>query len=195
MMLASRIMTELRRTTVSAPPAVLRALEAEAERRNVPLGHVLREAVEGFARDLREAGRRPGSGSRASTEVREVLANWGGRRTAALIVALILDTGPLLAALDAADPDHEHCAGILTSSDEDLVVPALVLAELDYWCSRRLPRDAWLIFLDDVLAGVYRIEPPTTRRSRAVPSGLGCLRRSGAGRGRCQRRRARRTTC
>jgi len=77
-------------------------------------------------------------------------------------VALILDTGPLLAALDAADPDHERCAGMLTTSDEDLVVPALVLAELDYWCSRRLPRDAWLIFLDDVLAGAYRIEPPTT---------------------------------
>ncbi len=37
----------------------------------------------------------------------------------------------------------------------------LVLAELDYWCSRRLPAEAWLIFLDDLLAGVYRVEPPT----------------------------------
>jgi hypothetical protein len=36
-----------------------------------------------------------------------------------------------------------------------------VLAELDYWCNRRLPAKAWLTFLDDVLAGVYRIEPPT----------------------------------
>jgi predicted nucleic acid-binding protein len=73
-------------------------------------------------------------------------------------VALICDTGPLLAALDAADPDHDRCARLLTESDEDLVVPALVLAELDYWCGRRLPSDAWLIFLDDVLAGVYRVE-------------------------------------
>jgi len=77
-------------------------------------------------------------------------------------MALICDTGPLLAALDAADPDHERCARLLTGTDEDLVVPALVLAELDYWCGRRLPPEAWLIFLDDLLAGVYRVEPPTT---------------------------------
>jgi predicted nucleic acid-binding protein len=76
-------------------------------------------------------------------------------------VALILDTGPLLAALDAADPDHARCAALLTNGIEDLVVPALVLAELDYWCARRLSPDAWLIFLDDVLAGSYRVEPPT----------------------------------
>jgi len=76
-------------------------------------------------------------------------------------VALICDTGPLLAALDAADPDHARCARLLTTSDEDLVVPALVLAELDYWCARRLPPNAWLIFLEDVLAGVYRVETPT----------------------------------
>ncbi len=76
-------------------------------------------------------------------------------------MALICDTGPLLAALDAADPDHERCAQMLTSADEDLIVPNLVLAELDYWCSRRLPPEAWLIFLDDLLAGAYRVEPPT----------------------------------
>jgi uncharacterized protein len=76
-------------------------------------------------------------------------------------VALILDTGPLLAALDSADPDHEPCARLLTDSIEDLVVPALVLAELDYWCARRLSSDAWLIFLDDLLAGAYRVEAPT----------------------------------
>jgi len=76
-------------------------------------------------------------------------------------MALILDTGPLLAALDAADPDHARCAALLVDSDEDLIVPALVLAELDYWCARRLSPDAWLTFLDDVLAGAYRVEPPT----------------------------------
>lgn len=76
-------------------------------------------------------------------------------------MALICDTGPLLAALDAADPDHERCARLITRAGEDLLVPALVLAELDYWCSRRLPREAWLIFLDDVLSGAYRVESPT----------------------------------
>lgn len=76
-------------------------------------------------------------------------------------VALICDTGPLLAALDAADADHEPCARLLTDATEDLVVPVLVLAELDYWCMRRLPPAAWLIFLDDLNSGVYRAEAPT----------------------------------
>lgn len=76
-------------------------------------------------------------------------------------MALVCDTGPLLAALDAADPDHERCARLLTDATEDLIVPALVLGELDYWCSRRLGSDAWLIFLDDLLAGAYRLEPLT----------------------------------
>lgn len=76
-------------------------------------------------------------------------------------MALVCDTGPLLAALDAADPDHERCARLLTDSTEDLIVPTLVLAELDYWCSRRLGPGAWLVFLEDALAGVYRVESPT----------------------------------
>lgn len=75
-------------------------------------------------------------------------------------MALVLDTGPLLAAFDAADPDHEACAALLTEADEDLVVPALVLGELDYWCAERLDPAVWLAFLDDVLAGAYRVEPP-----------------------------------
>ena len=76
-------------------------------------------------------------------------------------MALICDTGPLLAALDAADPDHQTCADLVTTATEDLVVPTLVLAELDYWCHTRLTGTAWLTFLTDVLDGVYRTEPPT----------------------------------
>jgi predicted nucleic acid-binding protein len=73
---------------------------------------------------------------------------------------LICDTGPLLAALDAADPDHQRCAALLVDADSDLIVPTLVLAELDYWCHERLGIQSWVIFLEDVLAGVYRSEPP-----------------------------------
>jgi hypothetical protein len=94
-------------------------------------------------------------------------------------VALILDTGPLLAALDAADPDHERCARLLLDADEDLLVPVLVLAEVDYWCHRRLGGDAWLTFLDDVLAGAYGIEAPNgedLRRARELQSTYADLR-------------------
>ena len=75
---------------------------------------------------------------------------------------MICDTGPILAALDEADPDHHRCARLLVDAESDLVVPTLVLAEVDYWCHERLTLHAWLAFLDDVLAGVYRPEPPTT---------------------------------
>lgn len=76
-------------------------------------------------------------------------------------MALVLDTSPLLAALDAADPDHERCAKLIAESREDLVVPALVLAELDYWCHERLTADVWLAFLQDILDGAYDVEYPT----------------------------------
>jgi predicted nucleic acid-binding protein len=77
-------------------------------------------------------------------------------------MALVIDTGPLLAALDAADPDHERCARLLSEAREDLVVPILVLAELDYWCHARLSASAWISFLEDVLAGAYRLEACTS---------------------------------
>jgi predicted nucleic acid-binding protein len=73
-------------------------------------------------------------------------------------LALVLDTGPLLAALDAADQDHDRCATLILETREDLVVPALVLAELDYWCEQRLGTEVWIAFLDDVIAGAYRVE-------------------------------------
>ncbi len=74
---------------------------------------------------------------------------------------LVLDTSVLLAALDAADRDHGPCARLIADSREDLIAPALVLGELDYWCQERLTTDVWLVFLEDVLAGAYRVESPT----------------------------------
>jgi predicted nucleic acid-binding protein len=76
-------------------------------------------------------------------------------------VALILDTSVLLAALDASDPDHGRCAELISGSSENLVVPALVLSELDYWCHERLTAKVWRAFLEDVLAGAYSVEGPT----------------------------------
>jgi len=76
-------------------------------------------------------------------------------------MALVVDTGPLLAALDRADPDHDACAALLAGATEDLVLPTLVLTEVDYWCHQRLGVDAWLTVLDDILEGAYRVEHPT----------------------------------
>lgn len=76
-------------------------------------------------------------------------------------MALVLDTGPLLAALDRADPDHDACVELIETTPADLVLPGLVLAELDYGCHERLDARVWLSFLEDVLAGAYRVEQPT----------------------------------
>jgi predicted nucleic acid-binding protein len=47
-------------------------------------------------------------------------------------MALILDTGPLVALLDATDPDHERCAELIRASNEQRVVPVCVLVEVEY---------------------------------------------------------------
>jgi ABC-type sugar transport system substrate-binding protein len=60
-------MMKVRRTTVSASSAALGTLEAEANRRGVPVSALLREAVEEKARALR-AGRRPHVGVARSTD-------------------------------------------------------------------------------------------------------------------------------
>ena len=62
-------MTQLRRTTLSAPTSDIRTLEAEAQRRSVPLAALLREAVEEKATALR-SGRRPRVGVARSTDGR-----------------------------------------------------------------------------------------------------------------------------
>ena len=69
MMLASSIMSQLRRTTVTAPRSTLDTLEAEARRREVPLGTLLREAVAEKADSLRKE-RRPRVGVARSTDGR-----------------------------------------------------------------------------------------------------------------------------
>jgi predicted nucleic acid-binding protein len=47
-------------------------------------------------------------------------------------VALILDAGPLVALLDATDPDHARCAELIGGSAEPRVVPVCVLVEVEY---------------------------------------------------------------
>ena len=50
----------------------------------------------------------------------------------------IVDTGPLLAALDRRDPDHAVCAEVLRHRDLELVIPALVVAEVSWFAAARL---------------------------------------------------------
>jgi len=65
-------------------------------------------------------------------------------------VALICDTGPLYAAMDRNDEDHEECATLLAEAIEPLFVPAPVLVELDWLSSTRLGPKPFAEFLRDI---------------------------------------------
>ncbi|MGD0833254.1 MAG: PIN domain-containing protein [Candidatus Dormibacteria bacterium] len=75
-------------------------------------------------------------------------------------MALILDTGPIVAALNAADANHRRCAALLGGGD-DLVVPGPVLVEVDHWLIKLGGPRAWADFVADVTGGAYRVVHPT----------------------------------
>lgn len=73
-------------------------------------------------------------------------------------MALILDTGPLYASLDRSDADHVSCRRLIENTTEDLVIPAPVLVEVDYWIRTRLYPAVLLSVLDDIASGAYEVE-------------------------------------
>ncbi|MBA2382309.1 MAG: PIN domain-containing protein [Chloroflexi bacterium] len=70
-------------------------------------------------------------------------------------MALILDTGPLYAALDRSDADHAACRALIETADEPLVVPSPVLVEVDYWIQQRLHPGVLVALLADIESGAY----------------------------------------
>jgi len=72
-------------------------------------------------------------------------------------VALVLDTGPIVALLDAADPEHERCVALVEKSREALVVPVPVLVEVDYWLTKLYGPEPWEVFVADIATGAYRL--------------------------------------
>jgi uncharacterized protein len=57
---------------------------------------------------------------------------------------VVLDTGVLLAALDTKDRHHRRCADLVTSTKDELVIPAAVLIELEYFMRKRSAAGRWL---------------------------------------------------
>jgi uncharacterized protein len=72
-------------------------------------------------------------------------------------VALICDTGPLYAAMDRADVDHQPCAELLSQYGEPLLVPAPVLVELDWLAGGRLGPKPFSELLADVEEGALGV--------------------------------------
>ena len=70
----------------------------------------------------------------------------------------VVDAGPLYAAVDADDDDHLRCLEVLQRADLDLVVPALVVAEVTYLVGRRLGAEVESAFLRGL--GTLEVEAP-----------------------------------
>ncbi len=68
-------------------------------------------------------------------------------------MALVLDTGPIVAVLDARDDSHDACSPLFQRSRERRVVPAPVLVELDHLLNRELGSHAFPALLDTVALG------------------------------------------
>ena len=66
---------------------------------------------------------------------------------------LIVDTGPLVAAADSADPDHEACADLLQREAGPLRTTALVVAEAAYMIGRRISAEAEARFFRSIADG------------------------------------------
>lgn len=54
-----------------------------------------------------------------------------------MISIAIVDTGPLVASANRADPDHRACLEALQSRDYALMIPALCVAEATYLIGRK----------------------------------------------------------
>ncbi len=72
-------------------------------------------------------------------------------------MALIIDTGPLFAALDRDDDFHVPCRDLVSQFAGELLVPAPVLVEVDYWIHTRLDANAGARFLEDVASGALQV--------------------------------------
>ncbi len=71
---------------------------------------------------------------------------------------MVVDTGVLLAALDARDPRHSAAISALAAQTTGApVVPAPILGELDYWFRKRAIADSWMTFCEDVAADRYAL--------------------------------------
>ena len=54
-----------------------------------------------------------------------------------MISTVVVDSGPLLAAANRADPDHEACVSVLLDPRYRLVIPSMCIAEVSYLLGRR----------------------------------------------------------
>jgi uncharacterized protein len=78
----------------------------------------------------------------------------------------IVDAGPLYAAVDADDDDHAISVEVLRRPDLDLIVPALVVAEVTFLVGRRMGAEIEAEFLRGL--ATLEVEAPTAEDWPAI---------------------------
>jgi len=74
-------------------------------------------------------------------------------------VTLLLDTGPVVAAIDRSDNHHARCAALLESAEGSLLIPTTVIVEV-CWLVEERP-DIEAAFLEAVATGEFEHVPLT----------------------------------
>ena len=81
-------------------------------------------------------------------------------------MALILDTGPLVALVDRSDPDHDRCRELINTTAEVRILPVCTLVEIEY--QLRPWRGGFAALMSDVRAGRLEVHlPDSTELVRA----------------------------
>jgi predicted nucleic acid-binding protein len=82
-------------------------------------------------------------------------------------LALILDTGPLVALVDRRDPDHDRCRELINAAREVRIVPVCTLVEIEY--QLRPWQGGFAGLMADVQAGRLEVHvPDSTELARAT---------------------------
>lgn len=66
---------------------------------------------------------------------------------------ILLDTGPLLAAVDRSDTHHKSCAELFRNHAEELLLPGPVVVELDYLLHRNQLMHIFTQITDEIRQG------------------------------------------
>ena len=74
-------------------------------------------------------------------------------------MTLLLDTGPVIAAIDRSDNHHARCAALLESAEGPLLIPTTGIVEV-CWLVEERP-DIEAAFLDAIAAGEFEHVPVT----------------------------------
>jgi uncharacterized protein len=70
---------------------------------------------------------------------------------------ILVDTAPLVSALDARDSAHVLAAPLLAKLRRRVLIPTPVLAEVDHFLGRRVSPSAARTFLREVAGGVHEV--------------------------------------